>query len=297
MGKKIALLYSTNLLKKNEPDIESFWLKREAEKRNLRLDIIDFQGMTFKLSRNGTKIICQNRSIKEWDFFIIRAIATANSTLDRQMINLLIYLEKNKKRVLNSDYFLNSYTDQKIQQYQYLSEKQINFPKTANYLSKELFFKEHKDFPVVFKAIRGSRCRGIYKINTINEAKKFLIKEKIEDYMVQEFIENRGFDVRAIILGNEVFGLFKRIAPKGNFKSTALGYRKEKMQLTKGLSKMALSAARACGVEFAGIDLIQDLEGKWYVLDVNENPRFKSFEEVFKLNLAKKIITYLTKNK
>lgn len=64
------------------------------------------------------------------------------------------------------------------------------------------------------------------------------------------------------------------------------------LELTKEMSSIAEKAAKAVGVEVAGVDLIVSDDG-YMVLEVNRTPQFKAFYKAKEINPAVNIIDYL----
>nr|MDO8115861.1 hypothetical protein [Candidatus Sigynarchaeota archaeon] len=114
---------------------------------------------------------------------------------------------------------------------------------------------------------------------------------------LQEFIPNKGFDKRILILDGLVLGVEKRMASPGteswiyNISKGATG---EPSTLSGEERSLSLSAFTATGQYFSGIDLITDLGGKSFVLEVNSCPGFKGFETYLKLNVASFLLEYIT---
>ncbi len=114
---------------------------------------------------------------------------------------------------------------------------------------------------------------------------------------LQEFIPNRGFDKRILILDGLVLGVERRMASPGteswiyNISKGATG---EPGTLTEEERALSLAAFTATSQYFSGIDLITDLDGNHYILEVNSCPGFKGFETYLKMNVASFLLDYIT---
>lgn len=59
------------------------------------------------------------------------------------------------------------------------------------------------------------------------------------------------------------------------------------------IENLAVRATQALKAEFTGVDLLVD-KNKLMIIEVNRSPQFQVFEKMTKVDVAKKIINYLT---
>ena len=87
--------------------------------------------------------------------------------------------------------------------------------------------------------------------------------------LLQGLVGSVSRDVRVITSGREVAGGAERIAAPGEWRTNVtLGGRVVKADLPPETAELALSAAQAIGIDFAGIDLLP-ADGGWVVLELN----------------------------
>jgi ribosomal protein S6--L-glutamate ligase len=119
--------------------------------------------------------------------------------------------------------------------------------------------------------------------------------------MLQEFLQNEKSDeddspadIRVFVVGEEILGSMKRIAPHGEWRTNfAQGAECEEYVLTEEEEEMIHQITQKIGIEVAGIDLFPTPEGM-YFLEVNACPGWKAFQQVHpKINVAQKIVDYL----
>ncbi|MBD3188949.1 hypothetical protein GF325_19135 [Candidatus Bathyarchaeota archaeon] len=114
--------------------------------------------------------------------------------------------------------------------------------------------------------------------------------------LLQEFIENAGFDTRVLILDDIILGAERRFpAPEGeswiyNISKGASGALE---WLTPHQVRLARHASSCTSQFFTGVDMIQDTSGIDHVLEINSCPGFKGFERHLDMNVAGFIITCL----
>ena len=142
--------------------------------------------------------------------------------------------------------------------------------KINNQQKKELTSSSNK---VVVKRLSGSGGKNV----------NFIDADRVNDNLsteniVQKIDGKTGVDYRYNVIGNKVVSVFKRTSSNPNEPraNVALGGKEEEIQSDPDFEKVALSAARALGVEdCAGIDLIDGCK----VLEVNAVPGFSPLPE------------------
>ena len=103
-----------------------------------------------------------------------------------------------------------------------------------------------------------------------------------------------GEDIRIIVVGGKVIGAMKRKAASGKFLTNySAGGEVENFQITPEMEEIALSAAKLFHLEYVGVDLMADKQGKWRVLEVNRACQFEGFEKATGLNVPQLTLSYL----
>jgi len=60
----------------------------------------------------------------------------------------------------------------------------------------------------------------------------------------------------------------------------------ERIDLDDNLASLAIKATAALAMDYAGVDIIQDKEGRYTVIEVNSIPAWKGLESVCDMNVA-----------
>jgi len=148
----------------------------------------------------------------------------------------------------------------------------------------------------VIKPITGSRGYGISLAPNPDTA--FLILKTLlsnkHPMLIQEYIKNPGYDIRVIVVGNNVIGAMKRIATRCWKTNIAQGGKGMKYELTTELEKIAIKATKALGLWYAGVDIIEGEDG-YYVLEVNGSPNWQEFTKVTGVDPSFEIVNYLVR--
>lgn len=148
-------------------------------------------------------------------------------------------------------------------------------PKHVNFLINKV-----GGLPAIAKTLYGSQGKGVMLLETPLAANSALGSMYHNDMQIllQSYINANATGYRAIVLGDEVIASMKKVGDKKEFRDNlAKGAKGEKVTLSEADQKLAVNAAKALGLEFAGVDLIKDPNNpdKTYVIEVNSNPGMK----------------------
>lgn len=111
---------------------------------------------------------------------------------------------------------------------------------------------------------------------------------------VQELIDKPDRDIRVIVVGGEVLGAVYRTSPALRT-NVALGGQTRPCEVTPEINKFSIDAAAAVGADIAGVDLIEDRDGRLLVLEVNHRVEFTGFQSALgtKVDVADLIVEHL----
>ena len=160
-----------------------------------------------------------------------------------------------------------------------LKRSGIPSPKTSlvtNEQSIPIALKEvGNKFPVIIKTIRGSEGIGVMKIESqesLTSVLQGLWKHNAE-LIIQEYIDI-DFDIRTIVLDNQILASVKRLASnKGDFRTNkSLGNDTEPYKLSEEEKKFVLRAHKTSGLYFSGVDHVLDSKGNPQLLEINGSP-------------------------
>ncbi len=142
-------------------------------------------------------------------------------------------------------------------------------------------------FPLVAKKSYGSFGEGVQLVR--GYAELFAIEEKWLHlpHFYQRFVESAaGRDVRVIVVGGKALAAMERRAQKGEFRSNIeLGGTGREIPLSASLKENAERAANALGLDYCGVDLMEDSQGA-LLCEVNSNAFFEGFERATGIDVA-----------
>jgi ribosomal protein S6--L-glutamate ligase len=190
----------------------------------------------------------------------------------------------------------------KLRSLQILSRSGIGLPTTSYAHSTKMTEKLIEmvgGAPCVIKLIEGTQGKGVILAETPKAAESVIdgLRQMKAHFLVQEFIkESNGCDIRAFIIGDKVVASMMRKAKEGEFRSNLhRGGSAIPVEISKEEATMALNAARALGLNVAGVDLLRSSRGP-LVLEVNSSPGLQGIEASTGLDIAGMIIDYIEKN-
>ncbi|MFE5208375.1 lysine biosynthesis protein LysX [Streptomyces sp. NPDC056600] len=111
---------------------------------------------------------------------------------------------------------------------------------------------------------------------------------------VQELIDKPGRDIRVIVVGGQVLGAVYRTGESLRT-NVALGGQARPCEVTPEIGKLSVAAATAVGADIAGVDLIEDRDGRLLVLEVNHRVEFSGFQSALadRVDVADHIVGHL----
>lgn len=147
---------------------------------------------------------------------------------------------------------------------------------------------------VVVKPLFGGEGRGIVRVN--DEALAWRVFSTLAQLRsviyLQEFLPHNGFDLRLLVLGEQVYGM-RRVNPADWRTNVSRGARAEPYTPSSQQVETARRAAAAIGAPFAGVDILPDRKGVEHVLEVNGVPGWKALSATLHLDVAALLLEYV----
>jgi RimK family alpha-L-glutamate ligase len=149
---------------------------------------------------------------------------------------------------------------------------------------------------VIVKPLFGSMGHGMVRVNDPETA--FRVFRALElaraVYYLQRVVDHEGSDVRAFVVGNRVVAAIERRALDGGWRTNiSLGGEARAIDLPPAWSELALTAARAVGADYAGVDLLAASDGTIHVLEVNGIPGWSGAQRATSVDIAGAIVDHL----
>ncbi len=156
---------------------------------------------------------------------------------------------------------------------------------------------ERVNYPIIMKFPSGTGGKGVMYAEGFAAASSLLdaLETLKQPFLIQEYIETDGTDIRAIVVGDKVVASMKRNAEKGETRANIhAGGKGEPIELDYHTKQIAITAAQSIGAEICGIDLLEGTKEP-LVIEVNLSPGLQGITKATKIDVADKIARYLHK--
>lgn len=259
------------------------WMKESALINGISIDIIFSDELIILNNNDKTEFIYSGNKLQFPDFVIMRdynyTISMQLEAIGIRVINSTLSMFNSRNKAVTAALLVKN----NVSTPKFLFTKEKNYKYIHNYFDKRKF---------VMKENEGSQGKGVYLIE--NEEDYNNIYFKINDeYFCQEFIESSyGIDLRVYVLGDKVLGCVKRISDSSFKSNFSLGGRVGKYELTDSIRKISLSAAKAIGLDFCGIDLLFTKDS-FTVCEVNGNAGFRTITQVSDIDIPMELFKWV----
>jgi RimK family alpha-L-glutamate ligase len=147
-------------------------------------------------------------------------------------------------------------------------------------------------YKVVAKPLFGSQGKDLQLISKPEDITNFKVYNKI--YYLQRFIQTgqigkeNAFDWRIFVIGDQVIASMRREGMDW-ISNVANGGKCYSAVINDQFETIAIDAVKAVDMHYAGVDVMQDLDGKLWVTEVNSIPAWKGLESVNNLVVADRL--------
>src|SRR5919199_3120434 len=274
-------------------------LKEEALKRGHQVKIIKYKDCYASIEQNNPTVSYKGEDLARFDAIIPR-IATYMTRYGTAVVR---QLEAQGVYTLSSSIAINRSRD-KLRSMQLLAKAGVGIPKTVfsrNSTDIDDLIEKIGGMPVIIKLAQGVHGNGVVLAETKKAAKSvlqafYLSNDDGTNILLQEFVEeSAGTDIRVFVVGSRGIASMQRQSLDDDFKSNLhKGGTGSPVKLTDEERKVAVKAAKAMGLNVAGVDMMRSARGP-LVLEVNASPGF-GIEQVTGRDIAGPIIEYVEMN-
>ncbi len=178
-----------------------------------------------------------------------------------------------------------------------MEDGNLPVPKTSYTLSTQETQRvaEELGYPVIIKIISGYGGKGVMKADQKSDLTPIIDTLTLfeQDICLQEYIDNPGEDIRIIVVGEDTYA-YKRIGGEDEFRSNiSQGGKREDYEPTEEMKDAAVQAAKLCGFDFCGIDIIESENGDFYIGEINFSPGIANLEDVTEDNVPEKVMEHM----
>ena len=139
---------------------------------------------------------------------------------------------------------------------------------------------------LISKPLFGSQGEGIRRIEKMTDL--FWLTNSHGVYYLQRFVHCSGVgfsDNRVFVINGQVVAAMRRRG-KSWLNNVARGASCERIDVNLEMAELAVKAVAALAMDYAGVDIIQDKDGHYTVIEVNSIPAWKGLESVCDTSIA-----------
>lgn len=274
-------------------------LKEVASARGHEVQVVKYRECYASIEQNNPTVNYRGEDLAEFDAIIPRIAAHMTkygTAIVRQLEMRGVYSASSSLAIARSR--------DKLRTMQLLAKSGVGIPKTVvsrNSTDIDDLLEKIGGTPVIIKLARGTHGNGVVLAETKKAAKSvlqalYLTDDDGTNILLQEFVEeSAGTDIRAFVVGGRVVASMKRQSLDDDFRSNLhKGGEGVTIKLTEEERKTAIKAAKAVGLNIAGVDMMRSNRGP-LVLEVNASPGF-GVEKVTRRDVATAIIEYVEMN-
>uniref|UniRef100_UPI004047D2EE 30S ribosomal protein S6--L-glutamate ligase n=1 Tax=Algoriphagus sp. TaxID=1872435 RepID=UPI004047D2EE len=283
------------ILSRNPKLFSTQRLLEEIEKAGHESLVVDHSLCDLIIEQEGPSIIYKGHRLEGVDAIIPRIGASVTfygTAVVRQFELMGAFSAVTSQAIVRSR--------DKLRSLQILSKNGLGMPKTAftNFSKggEKQLIEQVSGAPVIIKLLEGTQGLGVVLAETKKAAQSVVeafhgLKARI---IVQEYIkEAKGADIRAFVVHGKVVGAMKRQGAEGEFRSNLhRGGVATVIKLSRLERQAALNAAKALGLDVAGVDMLQSDRGP-LILEVNSSPGLEGIEGATGINIAAEIVNFV----
>jgi hypothetical protein len=261
-----------------------------AEKRNVPCNILFYDTLSILNGRlahesRPLQIAPEDRIILRWPW-------DAENTEVEYNVLLQAMLQQYGEQVLYDTTCLRQYSpfyEDKL--FQNLQFNRMSIPTPVTYYAQTILELQSllPGFPVIQKKRISSRSLGNYVVRSVEELQKNLRDTTVKDMIFQEYLDLAA-DYRILIFKNTILGTVGRTVRVNEEQKVRVKVADQITNMKPEILETAKRAAAAFGADFAGVDVITDTSGNWYLVEVNLSPQFSAFERITGIDVAGIII-------
>jgi tetrahydromethanopterin:alpha-L-glutamate ligase len=145
---------------------------------------------------------------------------------------------------------------------------------------------------LVIKPLFGSQGQGVRKLDAATSIPVPMEEHVDGVFYLQGYIdsgEGAWHDHRVFVIDGQAVGAMVRHGSHW-INNVAQGARCEPLAANGEIAELALAAARALQIDYCGVDIIRDRQGRLFVLEVNSIPAWKGLQSVVDQDIAQTLV-------
>ena len=272
-------------------------LVEAAQARGHDIEVLNTLRVTMNITSHRPEAYYQGAKLGKYDAVIPRI----GASITFYGLAVLRQFEMMNVWSLNESVAIGRSRD-KLRSLQILARKGLGLPVTAfahDPRQTDEVIQMVGGAPVVIKLLEGTQGIGVVLGETEKSARSVIeaFRGANVNILVQEFIkEANATDIRCFVIGNKVVASMQRKGAEGDFRSNLhRGGSAEAIKITPEERSTAVRAARAMGLNVAGVDMLRSNHGP-VIMEVNSSPGLEGIEKASGKDIATRIIEFIEEN-
>lgn len=150
-------------------------------------------------------------------------------------------------------------------------------------------------FPIIVKLPEGTQGKGVMFADSFAAASSLFdtLKTLNQPFIIQEYIETGGEDLRVIVVGDKVVASMRRKASDGEVRSNYhAGGSVEASEVSEQVKKLSVKVAKALKAQICGVDILEGPKGP-LIIEVNLSPGLQGIMKATNRDIPDDIAAYL----
>ncbi|MBT3406757.1 RimK family alpha-L-glutamate ligase [Candidatus Woesearchaeota archaeon] len=271
--------------------VSSKWTLEEMEKYFSEVDSLNVKEFEVDLGSDGAEVLYKGKKIPDYDCIYLKG-----SFKYANLLSSICSVLQGKCYMPTSP---SSFTNGHDKLLTHLKMQQAKIPMPATYISstpqagKEIL--ERMNYPIIIKFPQGTHGKGVLIAESYTSASSMLdaLIALKQPFIIQEFVDTGGKDIRAIVVGNKVVAAMQRVAKKGEHRANVhAGGVCEAIVVDYKTEKIAVETAKRLGIDICAVDILLGPKGP-LVIEANLSPGLQGITDCTKINVASKIARFL----
>ncbi len=271
--------------------VSSQWTLEAMKKYFDEVDDINLKHIEINFSGKTAQILYKGEPLKKYDCIYAKGSFRYAPLLQ----SLTALREKECYMPIESSAF--TVVHDKLLTQLALQQHNVPMPRTYQAATVEAAksIMKSMNFPIIMKFPQGTGGKGVVFAESYASASSVLdaLTALRQPFILQEYIETNGTDIRAIVIGDKVVAAMERRADmsekRANIHSGGSG---EAIELDSYAKKLAVKVAKAIKADVCGVDMLIGATGP-LVIEANISPGLQGITKCTKVDVADAIAKYL----
>lgn len=269
----------------------SLWTIESLKKYFDVVDKIDIRNIEVNLAQKESVVLYQGKKLEHYDCIYAKGSFRYNPLL-RALTTILC---KDSYMPITPSAFTIGHD--KLLTQLILITSDIPMPKTyiaATPASAKLIL-EKINFPLIMKFPEGTQGKGVMFADSFASANSMLdaLSALKQPFIIQEYIDTGGADIRAFVIGDKVIAAMRRQAIENEKRANIhAGGKGTPLELDDNIKKIAIKTAHTIGADICAVDILEGPKGP-LVIEVNLSPGLQGIMATTKIDIADQIAKFL----